>query len=166
MNYCCQTINNSQSTFKEHPPSVLYSLAKKERALYVTQMNFFSTRLSSDQDLKHQIFIFFKSKQISAGVVLSAVGSLKIARLRFADQKTPTTLTGPFEILSLNGTLAENGVHLHLCISDQHGKTFGGHLSEGCLIHTTCELVIAEVSNTIFSREPDPQTNYMELKIK
>jgi len=129
-------------------------------------MNFFSTRLTSGQDLKNQIFVFFKSKNISAGLVLSAVGSLKIASLRFADQKTATTLTGPFEILSLTGTLAENGVHLHICISDQHGKTIGGHLLEGCLIHTTCELVIVPVLNTIFSREPDPQTNYMELKIK
>ena len=75
-------------------------------------------------------------------------------------------LTGPFEILSLNGTLSLDGVHLHLCISDHKGQTYGGHLLDNCLIHTTCELVIAEIPGHTFTRELDPQTKYMELKIK
>lgn len=129
-------------------------------------MNTFAKRLNPNADLKKEIFDFFKSKNISSGVVLSSVGSLKQAHLRFSDQKTGTLLTGPFEILSLNGTLSLDGVHLHLCISDNKGQTFGGHLLENCLIHTTCELVIAEISGHTFNRELDPQTKYMELKIK
>lgn len=129
-------------------------------------MNTFATRLLPNADLKKEIFNFFKSKNISSGVVLSSVGSLKQAHLRFSDQKTGTILNGPFEILSLNGTLSLDGVHLHLCISDSKGQTFGGHLLENSLIHTTCELVIAEIPQHTFTRELDPQTKYMELKIK
>ncbi len=129
-------------------------------------MNCFATRLLPNSDLKKEIFSFFKSKNISSGVILSSVGSLKQAHLRFSDQKTGTVLTGPFEILSLNGTLSLDGVHLHVCISDNKGQTFGGHLLDNCLIHTTCELVIAEISGHSFTRELDSQTNYMELKIK
>jgi predicted DNA-binding protein with PD1-like motif len=129
-------------------------------------MNCFATRLLPGSDLKKEIFDFFKSKNISSGVILSSVGSLKQAHLRFSDQKMGTLLTGPFEILSLNGTLSLEGVHLHLCISDNKGQTFGGHLLESCLIHTTCELVIAEIHGHTFNRESDPQTKYMELKIK
>ncbi len=129
-------------------------------------MNCFATRLLPNSDLKKEIFSFFKSKNISSGVILSSVGSLKQAHLRFSDQKTGTVLTGPFEILSLNGTLSLDGVHLHLCISDSKGQTFGGHLLDNCLVHTTCELVIAEIPGHTFNRELDTQTNYMELKIK
>jgi predicted DNA-binding protein with PD1-like motif len=129
-------------------------------------MKAYSVRLLPNSDLKNQIVNFCSESQISAGVILSSVGSLKIAILRLSDTKVGTAFQGPFEILSLNGTLSENGVHLHLCISDAQGKTFGGHLIEGCLIHTTCELIIGEIPNTTFTRELDPQTNYMELKIK
>ena len=125
-----------------------------------------ATRLLPNTDLKKEIFTFFKSKNISAGVILSSVGSLKMAHLRFADAKIAATLTGPFEILSLNGTLSNDGIHLHICISDLNGKTFGGHLLGGCIIHTTCELVIGELLNTTFTRELDPATNYQELKTK
>ncbi len=117
-------------------------------------------------DLKKEISTFFKNQKINAGVIISSVGSLKVANLRFADSKVASTLSGPFEILSLNGTLSVDGVHLHLCISDSKGFTIGGHLLDGCLIHTTCELVIAEISNTTFTRELDPVTNFRELKIK
>ncbi len=129
-------------------------------------MNYFATRIMPNADLKNEIFDFFKSKNISSGVILSSVGSLKQANLRFSDEKKGTLLNGPFEILSLNGTLSLDGVHLHLCISDSKGQTFGGHLLDQCLIHTTCELVIAEISQHTFNRELDPQTKYMELKIK
>ncbi len=45
-----------------------------------------------------------------AGCVLSAVGSLSVAQLRFAGAAEGTTLHGDLEILSLAGTLAPNGV--------------------------------------------------------
>jgi uncharacterized protein len=126
----------------------------------------YAVRLKPDQDLKIQILNLCTEKNISAGVVLSSVGSLKISNLRFSDQKVGTFLNGPFEILSLNGTVSKNGLHLHISISDHKGQTLGGHLLDGCLIHTTCELVIGEIENTTFSRDLDPVTHYMELKIK
>ncbi len=125
-----------------------------------------SIRLLPNTDLKNQIVNLCAEKNISSGIILSSVGSLKSAHLRLSDKKTGSVFQGPFEILSLNGTLAKNGIHLHICISDSSGQTIGGHLLEGCLIHTTCELVIGEISDLEFIRELDPQTNYMELKIK
>ncbi len=124
------------------------------------------TRLLPHQDLKLQILNLCTEKNISAGTVLSSVGSLTVANIRYSDQKNGTLLHGPFEILSLNGTVSKNGLHLHIAISGNSGKTLGGHLLDGCLIHTTCELVIGELEDTIFTRELDSQTNYMELKIK
>ncbi len=42
----------------------------------------------------------------------------------------------------------------------------GGHLKEGCLVRTTCELVIGILENTVFKRKPDAQTGFDELVIE
>lgn len=123
-------------------------------------------RLLPDQDLKIQLLEILKKNQIQAGVILSAAGSLKSVALRFAQQKESTSLTGLFEILSLQGTLSLHGVHLHLSIADQMGHCLGGHLVQGCQILTTCELVILELEEIKFIREHDPQTGYKELIIQ
>ena len=73
--------------------------------------------------------------------------------------------TGPFEIVSLSGTISPNGVHLHLSIADAAGKTVGGHLVHGCVVHTTVEIVVADMGGVRFARIPDPATGYKELNI-
>lgn len=42
----------------------------------------------------------------------------------------------------------------------------GGHLKEGCIVRTTCELVICILEETIFERQPDDITGFDELVIK
>ena len=42
----------------------------------------------------------------------------------------------------------------------------GGHLVEGCLVHTTAELVVGEAVGLVFSRPLDPATGYGELSIE
>jgi predicted DNA-binding protein with PD1-like motif len=123
-------------------------------------------RLQPDQDLKQSLKAFVISQNIQAGYILSAIGSLKVAKLRFADRLESDVLTGKFEILSLNGTLSVHGLHLHLAIADQNGKTIGGHLDTGCLIYTTAEIIIGEIPNLMFLRTPDSQTGFLELEIK
>lgn len=70
-----------------------------------------------------------------------------------------------FEIVSLVGTLSQDGVHLHISLSNKNGDTIGGHLKGGCSIYTTAEIVIGELNNTKFSREFDKQTEFKELVI-
>lgn len=72
---------------------------------------------------------------------------------------------GPFEIVSLVGTLSIHGIHVHISISDESGQTFGGHLLSGNLIHTTAEILLMESLDHEFFREFDTQTGYEELKI-
>ncbi len=125
----------------------------------------YTLRLSPGDDLKKSIQSFVDEKQIRAGSVVSSVGSLTVASLRFANQKESTTLKGPFEIISLNGTLSVNGSHLHMGISDGKGRSLGGHLSDGSLIYTTAEIMIIENLNVDFKRELDPKTGFKELRI-
>ena len=101
-----------------------------------------------------------------AGFILTAVGSMQNATIRLADQKEPTTFAGKFEIVSLVGTMGQDGIHLHISIADSDGKTIGGHLVDGCLIYTTAEIVIGEAQGLTFSREQNEQTGFKELKIR
>ncbi len=129
-------------------------------------MQTFALRLQPGQDLKQELTTFAVSKQLQAGFVLSAIGSLQQATLRFANQPTGTTLAATFEILSLNGTLSVNGSHLHTAIADSTGNVIGGHLMNGCIIYTTAEIIIGELSQFTFMRSPDPHTGFLELDIK
>ena len=122
-------------------------------------------RLKSNEDLRQSLKNFAEKEDIKAGFILTAIGSLKQATIRFANQDISTVFTDKFEILSLNGTIATTGVHLHITISDQQGKTIGGHLSDGCIIYTTAEIIIGISEEYTFLRTLDTQTGYKELEI-
>jgi len=128
-------------------------------------MKVLALRLKPDTDLRQTLKNFTLQNNIQAGFILSAIGSLKQATIRFANQDTSAVLDNKFEILTLNGTLATSGIHLHICIADKHGKTIGGHLDNGCIIYTTAEIIIGTTTDFTFTRTPDPQTGYNELEI-
>lgn len=129
-------------------------------------MRVYALRLRPGQDLRRELEKFTKERGIKAGFVVTAVGSLQKASLRLADRSDATGFEGKFEIVSLVGTLTQDGVHLHASISDGAGRTVGGHLVEGCLVYTTAEIVIGEASGMEFRRETDKSTGYKELTIR
>lgn len=125
----------------------------------------YAIRLLPGQDLRQEVTKLIFREKISAGVVISSVGSLTQATLRMANGTDALVLQGPFEIVSLNGTLSVDGPHLHISLADHKGQMIGGHLLEGSLIHTTCELVIQTLSGLEFRREMDSKTGFKELVI-
>jgi predicted DNA-binding protein with PD1-like motif len=88
-----------------------------------------------------------------------------VVAIRFADQKSTTILTGPFEIVSLSGTLSPDGSHLHISVADGTGRTVGGHLGVGSTVYTTAEIVVGDLRGARFRREIDATTTYKELVI-
>lgn len=128
-------------------------------------MNIYPLRLKPNQDLRQQLVDFALDRQILAGLILTACGSLKQAAIRFADCEACSIITDKFEIIALNGIVAFSGVHLHILISDRQGQTMGGHLDFGCLIYTTAEIIIGASDEFRFLRTFDPQTGYRELEI-
>lgn len=73
---------------------------------------------------------------------------------------------GEFEIVSMTGTLSEDGVHVHVSVSDHEGKTIGGHLKNGCIIYTTAEVCLLELETVKFTREFDEETGFEELVVQ
>lgn len=129
-------------------------------------MRTYSIRLKPGQDLKQELDALVQQKHISAGAMLTCVGSLTNVMIRLANQERATQWHGHFEIVSLVGTLSTNGSHLHIAVSDSTGQTIGGHLLEGCKVYTTAEIVVGVVPNLSYTREPDPTFGYRELVIR
>jgi uncharacterized protein len=113
-------------------------------------------RLWPGQDLLKSIEEYIAAKKLKAGWMVTCVGSLTHLSLRMAGQPIATKIhskSTTWEILSLVGTLSRHkDSHLHLCVSDKTGKTIGGHVMEGNIVHTTAELVIQEPLDLKFHR--------------
>lgn len=122
-------------------------------------------RLRPGQDLRESLSLVAQHYQLQAAMIVTAVGSLKQAALRYAGASEAVVVSGPFEIVSLVGTLSVHGLHLHGAIASSTGEMLGGHIMPGCLVYTTVEIVLAELLQYQFLREIDPQTGYRELCI-
>lgn len=120
-------------------------------------------RLRRGADLLNEITRFAKEMNIPAGVILSGVGCVNEARVRDASGVTVKTLSEPLEIVSLMGTVSAARCHLHVSFSKEDLSTVGGHLMEGCIVNTTCELVIGVLDDTVIATEFDEETGYDEL---
>ena len=108
-------------------------------------------------------WVLFGQTLWPGAAVVSAVGSLTEAHIRFADQQVAKRVKGPLEVVSLSGTLGPDGPHLHLSVSDHKGRTRGGHLAKGSSVYTTLELVILVFDDVTMTRPVDPVTGYGEL---
>ena len=127
------------------------------------QLKCHCVRLRRGDDLMLSIKEICREKNIAAGVVLSAVGCISQGRVRDASGVTIREITDHCEIVSLDGTVSAQRCHLHISLSKEDLSTIGGHLCPGCIINTTCELVIAELPGVQFGVEEDPETGYDEL---
>ena len=131
-----------------------------------SKMTTVTLRLRPKDDLKLKLEELVKRDGIKAACIITCVGSLDVAAIRFANLPETTLLPGKLEIVSLTGTLAESGLHIHISVSDSSGKTTGGHLQEGSLIYTTAEIVLGILPDVEFSRKTDPTYGYKELDVK
>ena len=123
-------------------------------------------RLHPGQDLRDALEQTVRQLGATAAFVVQGIGSLSVAQLRFAGIEQPTELRADLEILTLAGSVAPGGAHLHMSVSDAQGRVFGGHVARGCIVRTTVEILLALLPDHEFSREPDPQTGFMELHIR
>jgi predicted DNA-binding protein with PD1-like motif len=138
-------------------------------------------RLAPGEDLRAVLAQVLAQRSEQAACVLSAVGSLTRAVLRYAGEPQGTviegplelvalsgtiSLDGPLELVALSGTISLDGPHLHASVSDAQGAVKGGHVMPGCIVRTTAEIVLGLLPQWEFRRETDPATGYLELLAK
>jgi predicted DNA-binding protein with PD1-like motif len=131
--------------------------------VHAEAMGLLSLRLPPGGDLRGALEELVAERQIAAAWVVSAIGSLDRLCLRPAGATEALLLPGPWELLSLQGSLGPDGVHLHLSAADSRGHCRGGHLLAGNPIRTTAEIALLLPAGVSFSRRLDPATGYREL---
>ncbi len=123
-------------------------------------------RIPPEMDLRRALEGAVAQRSSSAAFVLSGIGSLRLAQLRLAGAPQPQALHGDLEILTLAGTIASNGSHLHMSVATADGRVLGGHVAYGCTVRTTAEVLLLLLPEWSLSREPDALTGFSELVVR
>lgn len=120
-------------------------------------------RMLPGDDVRLSLQSWCELNGIEAAAIVSAVGSLSHAHIRFGGKQDGAFVEGNLEVCALSGTLSKHGMHVHLAVADGDGRMTGGHMLQGCLVRTTLEVVIQEIGGVRFARRPDERTGYDEL---
>jgi uncharacterized protein len=123
-------------------------------------------RLLPGVDLRTALEQAVAGRACRAAFVVSGMGSLRTARLRFGGAQELQALSGDLEILTLSGTIATNGSHLHMSVADATGRVVGGHVARGCVVRTTAEVLLLLLPAWSFTRETDAATGFAELVVR
>lgn len=90
----------------------------------------------------------------ASGFVLGVVGDLSQAAFQCPGLEEPTVLQGHLEIITLQGTVAPQGVHLHLSLSDGDCQVWGGHLEHGSVVLRGADLLVGFLSQPGAPQDP------------
>ena len=136
-------------------------------------------RLSPGEDVFACLVEICEREQISAGVVLTCVGSLD--GVSFCDiEVLPEkkcgcgygqvySWAGLFELLSVSGIVGRDAdgkvnLHLHYTFADREGRVFGGHMVEGNRVKMTVEGTIGAFDGVTMTRRYDSEQDVNVLE--
>lgn len=121
-------------------------------------------RCMHGSDLLDALTGYCEQKNITCGK-LEVIGAVQKARFGYYDQNNReyhyTEINDHMEILNCIGNISINEgkpmVHAHITLSDENGKAFGGHLSQGTIVFAS-EFVIQAFDNATLIRDFDETT--------
>lgn len=130
--------------------------------------NIIFLRLFPEEDLNEELQKTCLKYDIKTAIVISGIGQLKKAEIGYFKKKGnyyPETFSQPLEILSLTGNIFKEKdnyySHLHIVLSDEDKKTYGGHFIKG-QVSITAEIVLLKSDIEIF-RKLDDKTGLQAL---
>ena len=121
-------------------------------------------RLAPGSDLRRTLEEFVRERD-AGGFVLGVVGDLSSAAFQCPGQPQPTLIEGDLEIITLNGTLSPEGVHLHLSLSDGACQVWGGHLEPGTVVRKGAEVLVGLFAPAAPVPAPAPAAPLVEIAV-
>lgn len=105
-------------------------------------------RIDKGEEILDTLMHLCVRQGIKLGLVsgIGAVNKIKVGLFE-TEKKVyhSTELTGDYEITALNGNISTQNneiyLHLHICLSDNHYRVYGGHLNMA-VVSATAEIVI------------------------
>jgi len=121
-------------------------------------------KLSCGCDLLEELTNVATDRDVKLGRI-EAIGAVQKARIGFYNQETRIyqfiALDHPLEITNLIGNISlKDGnpfVHAHITLSDESGKSYGGHLAPGTVIFA-CEFILEAFDGPAYNRCFDEET--------
>ena len=167
----------------EHPDSGASTLAKDSIEIGSARIQrVLIAKIEPGEDLLKGIQAIAEKEAVSAGVILSAVGSLRKAKLRNMkrfparfpvsdEDRLYETVEGPLEILSVSGNICrrvDNALHVHAHITlskvvEGQTEVLGGHLVEGNETFVMVEVFIGVLGDGSFTRTMHPERKSWEI---
>ena len=130
-----------------------FANARNVTWIFQDRMHSLPLKLDPGSDLRLTLEKIGRDQGVS-GFVLGVVGNLTRAAFQCPGKAEPTVLEGDLEVITLNGTIGPNGVHLHLSLSDGACQVWGGHLEPGTLVQKGVDLLIGVLDQTTPSPRP------------
>ncbi len=132
--------------------------------------DFIIAKLESGEDFFEKLEELSKKYEIRSGIIVSAIGMFTDFEIGFFDGKEYHNVmhNKPFELVSLHGSIAyADGKfmpHAHVvCVGENH-HAVGGHLHKA-KVKVLNELVIMKLDKIKLTREKNPASGLMELKV-
>lgn len=122
-------------------------------------------KLKSGDDILVALELYCRKYDIEAAFIVTGIGGFSNLAFRKGYTRQSVTFNGVYELVSLSGTLSKGGLHIHGAFSDEEFKLIGGHLTQGCIVKTTAEIVIIESEEYRLTRSKDTITGYKGLEI-
>jgi uncharacterized protein len=120
---------------------------------------FYIIRLERGEEIMETLGEFCEQAGIKSGHFsgIGACDQSEIAAYSAADKGYVTKkFEGDYEIISLNGTISDENIHVHIALSDHNMNMIGGHLNSA-RISATCEIQLTPGTEPI-SRFQDEET--------
>jgi len=136
---------------------------------HANEGNIIVAKLESGEDFFEKLEEITKIYDVKSGIIVSAIGMFTDFEIGFFDGKEyhNKTFSKPHELVSLHGTIAYTDKfmpHAHVvCIGENH-QAVGGHLHKA-KVKVLNELVIVKLDEVKLTREKNPNSGLMELKI-
>lgn len=101
-------------------------------------------RLEKGEEIVSELERVLEDEEVSAGS-FHGIGAVSKATLGHYSLElkdySEKELNQPLEIVSLQGTVSEDGIHPHVCLGTKGMETYGGHLVEA-VVAATCEIIV------------------------
>ncbi len=125
-------------------------------------------RLDRGEDVLESVEKAAREQDLHSGIVLSGIGTLDKVRLHhITHTHYPSTdrfveHEGPYELLAIQGLIADYVPHLHTSVSIRE-TTYMGHLEPGCRVLYLAELAIGRLEGLRLARSVNPETGIKQL---
>tara|TARA_B100000214_G_C23834720_1_gene565906 strand:+ start:212 stop:832 length:621 start_codon:yes stop_codon:yes gene_type:complete len=132
-------------------------------------MKTFFLRLLNNED-PYEYMEYIRNKETGTGYVLSAVGDLSEVAIKCPGMSLPEIKKGHFEVISINGIIESDKMHLHSSFSDSGCNVIGGHLSRGSKVLKSLDILLGFFSDSndnhnVLSLDELKKSNRLKLYI-